>query len=139
MKHALALALVCALSGCTITGQSAVERSFSPPDAGGDQWVESEMIVKNRTAAPPFGSKATSMHNFSAGVDEAGNWNWVMGSSGDLEGGELAATLAELRGLIAEVRGILELYHPIGAATILTTNRPAIAPATAVLEELAPP
>jgi hypothetical protein len=114
MRRILAVLTLFALGACTSTGQRFVERTYTEPDVNGDQWVTDETIVKNRTIAPPFGSKASATHNFSAGVDAAGNWDLVMGSNGALEGGDLSAFVqalagftAELTRLVAEVKAML--------------------------------
>jgi hypothetical protein len=109
------------LSGCTSTGQSFHELHYSVPDEKGDQFVTDETIVKNRTFAPPFGSKADATHNFSAGVDQDGNWTLVMGSAGKLEGGELAQFIQALTGLTAEIGKLIASLQgvPIGGLPIV--------------------
>lgn len=108
-----------ALGGCAMTGQKWTERAYTAPDAAGDQYIESETTVKNRTIAPPFGSKANSAHNFTAGVDADGNWNLVMGSEGELEGGEIATMIQALTGLTAEITKLIASLQAPGVAPLL--------------------
>lgn len=108
------LLILFAANGCTSTGQSFVERTYLPPDAEGYQAIETETIVKNRTLAPPFGSKADSTHDMLAEIGSDGEWHLEMGSTGQLDGGDLSAFVAALEGLVAEVTKLVaEIKSPI--------------------------
>lgn len=125
MTRALLLCLiVAAVAGCTSTGQSFHELQYSVPDDKGAQYVTDETIVKNRTFAPPFGSKADATHNFSAGVDQDGNWTLVMGSAGKLEGGELAQFIQALTGLTAEIGKLVMQLQGMPVAGLLPVDPP---------------
>jgi outer membrane lipoprotein SlyB len=111
MRYALIVALLVCVSGCAATGQKFAEREYSAPDANGDQWIQTETIVSNRTIAPPFGAKANATHNFKAGVDADGNWDLVMGSAGALEGGEIANFVQALASMAAEITKLVAILE----------------------------
>ena len=112
----LAPLLAILAAGCAGTSQKYVERTYAAPDADGWQSLESETKVKNRTIAPPFGSKAQSAHGFGVTVNEDGSYVLDMNSRGDLEGGDVSEALkafadaaANLARLWAEIKSPVPL------------------------------
>lgn len=106
-----AAAIALALAGCTTTGQSFVERTYTEPDAAGHQHVVDETIVKNRTWVPPFGSKADSTHDMLAEIGADGEWHLEMGSAGQLDGGEIAAFVQAIAQMTAEITKLIAVLE----------------------------
>jgi hypothetical protein len=120
----LAVFLAALILGCTSTGQRFVERTYSPPDASGDQWILDETVVKNRSIAPPFGSRADSTHNFQTVVNGDGSYTLTMGSIGQLEGGEIASAIQALAALVEQATKLVATLEGVPAPLLepLTTE-----------------
>lgn len=100
--------------GCAATQQRYKEVTYSEPDDAGDSYVTGEVSVRNRTVAPPFGAKAVSDHRFDTTVNEDGSYSLQMGSTGELEGGEIATALQALAGVLSELAGVIaEIKSPV--------------------------
>lgn len=96
MKCLMVLALVVAMSlmGCAISLQRFEDNALEFNDVG-DIIAQRVITGKSKTIAPPFGSKAMSKHSLEM-AESLDDWNVKMGSVSELDGGELATTIAAL-------------------------------------------
>lgn len=138
----LAMVLLLPLSGCSSLGQGFGEKThrteYSEPDENGDQYVtaeeKSKIKMKDRAILMPFNTEADKEHDLVYEVTKDGWW-LSMGAYDIIKGGDISAALAELKGLMAEVKETVALLNPATSAAKAVTGIVEMDPTLEPLEE----
>ena len=117
MTRFILVALI-SLAGCATTGQGYIDSSVETRHYASDGSVmsvitETTNTVKNRTIAPPFGSKASASHEMLAEISPDGAFHLEMGSVGELEGGDISMLVNALAVLAQRIEELVRATHPL--------------------------